>query len=80
LRRSKAVGTLTICIALAAVGWVAFGGAGAATSLLVGFPVAAWRHDNEVGACFPLAVLLVIVILIMIAFMALLGWLWARHQ
>jgi hypothetical protein len=51
-----------------------------AASLLVSFPVAAWRHDNQVGACFPLALILVFVILILVVLIAMLGMLWAAHQ
>lgn len=79
-RNLRMVGTLAIGLLLAAIGWSVLGGAGAAASLLFSFPIAAWRHDNQVGACFPLAIILVIVALILIVLLALLGSLWARHQ
>jgi hypothetical protein len=79
-RRERVAATLAIALALAFCGWLAFGRAGIAASLLVSFPVAAWRHDNQVGACFPLALILVIVILILVVLIAMLGMLWAAHQ
>ena len=79
-RGSKLVGTLAIAAALVALGWLVFGRAGVAASLLLSFPTAAWRHDNEVGAFFPLAMLPVIVILLLTLLMAMLGMLWAASQ
>jgi uncharacterized protein YacL len=77
---SKAFQTLAIAATLIAFGTILFGFAGAASCLLLAFLVAAWRHDNDLGTCFPLALLFVIVVLIMVALLAMLGWLWARHQ
>ena len=77
---SKPVGTLAIAALLSALGWLALGRAGVAASLLLSFPIAAWRHDNQAGACFPLALILVVVILILVVLMAMLGMLWAAHQ
>ena len=77
---SKALGTLGVAILFAISGWFLLSGAGVAASLLLSLPVAAWRHDNETGAFFPLAVILVVVILIIVALLGLLGWLWAHHQ
>ena len=72
--------TLSVAAALAALGWLWAGGPGIAASLVVSFPLAAWRHDNQVGAFFPLAMILVIVILILVLLMAMLGKLWAAHH
>ena len=72
--------TLAVAAALAALGWLAAGGPGIAASCLVTFPVTAWRHDNQVGAFFPLAMILVVVVLILVLLMAVLGKLWAAHQ
>ena len=79
-RRSRIAITLAVAAALAGFGWLAASGAGIAASLLVSFPVAAWRHDNQVGACFPLVMILAVVILILVTLMAMLGMLWAAHQ
>lgn len=42
---------------------------GWAVGLLAALPVIAWRHDNDVGAFFPLAVALVLIVLILSLFL-----------
>jgi hypothetical protein len=79
-KSSKLAGTLAICLALAGLGWMTLSALGVAIALLVGLLVAAWRHDNEVGACFPLTLLFVVVLLMLVLLLAMLGALWARHQ
>jgi hypothetical protein len=79
-RASRAFGTAAIAAGLAFIGWLALGGLDAAASLLAGFLLAAWRHDNDLGTCFPLALLVVITILIMVVLMTMLGMIWAANH
>jgi hypothetical protein len=46
------------------LGWL-FGPRGAAVGAAIAFLGLAWRHDNETGACLPLAVLLLLVLGVM---------------
>lgn len=52
-------------MALATVGWAFAGAAGLAASLLLCLLIAAWRHDNDLGTCFPLALLFVLLIVVL---------------
>jgi len=46
------------------LGWL-FGPRGAAAGAAIAVLGLAWRHDNETGACLPLAVLLLLVVGVM---------------
>ena len=49
------------------------GAAGYALGVLVAPLIFAWRHDNDVGLFFPLAILFVLIVLTLVALIALLS-------
>jgi len=64
-RVSRALVSMLACaILLTAAGYL-FGPRGLAVSAALGLLWLAWRHDNEVGVCLPLAVLFLIVVAVM---------------
>ena len=58
-----------VLITLPSTLWGPVGGLG---GFLAALPVVAWRHDNDVGLFFPLAVMTVIVVLVMLLLLILL--------
>jgi hypothetical protein len=52
-------------LAISRAGWV--------IGALLAFLIVTWRHDNDVGAFFPLAVALVMILLILALFLVLMA-------
>ncbi|MGZ2411762.1 apolipoprotein N-acyltransferase [Sphingomonas sp. F9_3S_D5_B_2] len=64
-RATRVIVSVVACaIALPAAGYL-FGPRGLAIAAALALLWLAWRHDNEVGVCLPLAVLFLIVIGVM---------------
>jgi len=49
------------------------GPGGYALGVLVALLIFAWRHDNDVGLFFPLAIFFVLIVLILVAVIALMS-------
>ena len=64
-RNSRLILTIAIVLALVAAGWALRGSLGVFAALLLGLLVAALRHDNDLGTCFPLALLFVLLVVIL---------------
>jgi hypothetical protein len=58
--------TSAAAIALVALAAWLLGPRGAAAAVALAFLVVVWRHDNESGACLPLAVLLLLAVVAMV--------------
>ena len=61
----RAAATAAIGAAAIGLGWALFGGPGLGIAALLAFLFAAVRHDNDLGTCFPLALLFVIVLVVL---------------
>ena len=61
----KRMWTAAACVALVAGGRLVHGSLGIFAGLLVALLVIAWRHDNDLGTCFPLAILFVLVVVLL---------------
>ena len=59
-RARRVLLSIAYAVAIVAVANFAFGPRGFAAGCAVALLMFAWRHDNEMGAFFPLAMLLVI--------------------
>jgi hypothetical protein len=57
--------SILVCAVVVAVAGELFGPRGWAGAGVIALLWLAWRHDNEVGVCLPLAVLFLIVIAVM---------------
>jgi len=64
-RRRLAVSAVMAAALIALSGYF-FGARGYAGAAAVSLLVVAWRHDNDAGFCFPLAMLFLIVIAVML--------------
>lgn len=62
---SRLVRTAAICIIAVALGGLLFGAAGGAVGAAASLLFAAVRHDNDLGTCFPLALLFLIVLAVL---------------
>ena len=69
--------TLLVSVGLIAVAGLAFGGPGIAIAAILSFLGASIRHDNDLGTCFPIALLVVIAVLVPAMFLVLLA-VWPR--
>jgi hypothetical protein len=68
--RRLAVSLAAAVAATAASAWL-FGPRGLLAGGIAAFLWLAWRHDNRVGACLPIAVLLVIVLCVILVLFSL---------
>jgi hypothetical protein len=57
--------SILVCAVIVAGSGELLGPKGWAGAGVIAFVWAAWRHDNEVGVCLPLAILFLIVIAVM---------------
>jgi hypothetical protein len=70
--------TVVIAAGLAMLGWVGFGEPGIAIALVLSLLIVSIRHDNNLGTCFPLAVMFVLVLAVLLLLIAMLGMMGAR--
>ena len=76
LRRVAAsLGGSAVAIGL---GTLMFGPWGLAVTTVLAILAIAWRHDNQVGACFPLVLLGMIVVTVLVLLITLLAMIQAR--
>lgn len=68
----RIVTSAAAAVALVVLLGLLFGPRGAAGGAVVGFLGIVWRHDDQSGACLPLAVLLLLVVGVMLLLMFLL--------
>jgi hypothetical protein len=57
--------SILVCAAFMAASGALFGARGWAAGAVISLLWIAWRHDNKVGVCLPLAILFLIVIAVM---------------
>ena len=61
----RAIATVAISAAAIGLGWALFGGPGLGIATVLALLFAAIRHDNDLGTCFPLALLFTIVLIVL---------------
>ncbi len=74
----RVAATATIGAVAILLAGVAFGGPGVAVSAPLAFLCAAIRHDNDLGTCFPLALLFLIIIAVLLLLLMMLSMIGAR--
>jgi hypothetical protein len=76
--KNRMVQTVGISGGAIAASYLAFGGVGAGIALVLAVLFAVIRHDNALGTCFPLTVLLVIVGVVLVLLIFLLSLVGSR--
>jgi len=72
-RRKRIAASVAIAAFVIAVSELAISRAGWVIGALLAFLIATWRHDNDAGAFFPLAVMFVMILLILALFLVLMA-------
>jgi hypothetical protein len=75
----RRIGTAAVSVALIAAGWLVHGSLGLFAALMIALLLVAWRHDNDLGTCFPLAMLFVLVVAVLTLVTAMVILILAHH-